>query len=100
MFDERARRNLVDRGSPIRLLRIPPSPGRPARQPRLRRRPVEELSSGEVFVEVSPGVPDGFQFDTEVNLWSSTQDAVRIFDPEGRRWSPTSPSAAQSGTAF
>ncbi|MCG6901868.1 MAG: SMP-30/gluconolactonase/LRE family protein [Rhodobacter sp.] len=41
------------------------------------------LSGGEVFVEVSPGVPDGFRFDTLGNLWSSAQDGVRCFDPNG-----------------
>lgn len=41
------------------------------------------LSGGEVFVVVSPGVPDGFRFDTDGNLWSSAQDGVRVFDPEG-----------------
>lgn len=41
------------------------------------------LSGGEVFVEVSPGVPDGFRLDTDGNVWSSAQDGVRVFDPEG-----------------
>ncbi len=40
------------------------------------------LSGGEVFVEVSPGVPDGFRFDDQGNLWTSAQDGVRVFDPE------------------
>ena len=41
------------------------------------------LSGGEVFVEVSPGVPDGFRFDAEGNLWTSAQDGVHCFDPNG-----------------
>ncbi len=41
------------------------------------------LTGGEVFVEVAPGHPDGFRFDTEGNLWSSALDGVRVFDPEG-----------------
>jgi gluconolactonase len=41
------------------------------------------LTGGEVFVEVSPGVPDGFRLDVEGNLWTSAQDGVRCFDPEG-----------------
>jgi gluconolactonase len=41
------------------------------------------LSGGAVFVEVSPGVPDGFRFDEDGNLWSSAQDGVRVFDAEG-----------------
>ncbi|MEX5728720.1 gluconolactonase [Rhodovulum iodosum] len=42
------------------------------------------LSGGEVFVEVAPGVPDGFRVDVQGNLWSSAQDGVRVFDAEGR----------------
>ncbi len=41
------------------------------------------LSGGEVFVEISPGVPDGFRFDEHGNLWSSAQDGVRVFDQNG-----------------
>ncbi|WP_316295316.1 SMP-30/gluconolactonase/LRE family protein [Aestuariicoccus sp. MJ-SS9] len=41
------------------------------------------LKGGAVFAEVSPGVPDGFRFDDQGNLWSSAQDGVRVFDPEG-----------------
>lgn len=41
------------------------------------------LSGGEVFVEISPGVPDGFRFDEDGNLWSSAQDGIRVFDNEG-----------------
>lgn len=46
-------------------------------------RPSNRLDGGEVFVEVAPGVPDGFRLDKEGNLWSSAQDGVRCFDPEG-----------------
>lgn len=45
--------------------------------------PGNSLSGGEVFVEVFPGVPDGFRFDDEGNLWSSAQDGVRVFCPSG-----------------
>ncbi|WP_232822951.1 SMP-30/gluconolactonase/LRE family protein [Oceanibium sediminis] len=45
--------------------------------------PDNTLSGGEVFVEVAPGVPDGFRFDTDGNLWSSSQDGLRVFDPAG-----------------
>ncbi len=41
------------------------------------------LQGGAVFVEVSPGVPDGFRFDVEGNLWSSARDGVLCFDPAG-----------------
>ncbi len=41
------------------------------------------LQGGAVFVEVSPGVPDGFRFDVEGNLWTSSQDGVQCFDSAG-----------------
>jgi len=41
------------------------------------------LSGGKVFAEVSPGVPDGMRFDTEGNLWSSSQNGIICFSPEG-----------------
>lgn len=41
------------------------------------------LEGGAVFVEIDPGVPDGFRFDVEGNLWSSARDGVHCFDPEG-----------------
>ena len=42
------------------------------------------LKGGEVFVEVDPGVPDGFRFDVEGNLWTSARDGVHCFDPQGQ----------------
>ena len=41
------------------------------------------LSGGDVFVEVTSGVPDGFRFDSEGNLWTSAQDGVYCFDTAG-----------------
>ena len=41
------------------------------------------LSGGAVFVEIDSGVPDGFRFDAEGNLWSSARDGVHCFDPQG-----------------
>lgn len=41
------------------------------------------LSGGKVFCEISPGVPDGFRFDTAGNLWTSCQDGVICFAPSG-----------------
>lgn len=41
------------------------------------------LKGGEVFCEVAPGVPDGFRFDTEGNLWTSARDGVICFSPSG-----------------
>jgi gluconolactonase len=45
--------------------------------------PDNTLSGGEVFVEVSPGVPDGFRFDADGNLWTSAQDGVHCYDRDG-----------------
>jgi gluconolactonase len=32
---------------------------------------------------VSPGVPDGFRLDTEGNIWTSAQDGVHCYAPDG-----------------
>jgi gluconolactonase len=39
--------------------------------------------NGREFVEVSPGVPDGFRVDEHGNVWTSSQDSVQVFDPAG-----------------
>lgn len=41
------------------------------------------LTGGEVFAEVSPGLPDGFRTDTEGNVWTSARDGVHCLSPEG-----------------
>jgi len=41
------------------------------------------LSGGGVFCEVDPGVPDGFRLDTQGNVWTSCQDGVICFAPDG-----------------
>jgi gluconolactonase len=41
------------------------------------------LTNGQVFVEVSPGLPDGFRLDTDGNIWTSAQDGVHCYSPEG-----------------
>ncbi len=41
------------------------------------------LSGGEVFAEVSPGLPDGFRCDTEGNIWTSAGNGVQVYTPEG-----------------
>lgn len=41
------------------------------------------LADKGIFVEVSPGVPDGFRFDVDGNLWSSAQDGVHCYAPDG-----------------
>ncbi len=35
------------------------------------------------MVEVAPGVPDGIRCDIEGNIWSSAQDGVHCYTPEG-----------------
>jgi gluconolactonase len=39
--------------------------------------------NGREFVEVSPGLPDGFRVDGTGNVWTSSLDAVQVFSPAG-----------------
>jgi gluconolactonase len=39
--------------------------------------------NGRIFAEVSPGLPDGFRVDVDGNIWTSSQDAVQVFAPDG-----------------
>jgi gluconolactonase len=41
------------------------------------------LSNGRVFCEVDPGVPDGFRLDVHGNVWTSCQNGVICFAPDG-----------------
>ena len=41
------------------------------------------LSGGEVFAEVSPGIPDGLRVDVAGNIWTSAQDGVHCYAPDG-----------------
>jgi gluconolactonase len=41
------------------------------------------LSGGEVFAVCEAGVFDGFRFDEAGRLWSSAEDGVHCFDPDG-----------------
>jgi gluconolactonase len=47
--------------------------------------PDNRLSNGRVFCEVDPGVPDGFRLDVDGNVWTSCQDGVLCFAPDGTR---------------
>lgn len=38
-----------------------------------------------VFAEVRPGVSDGFRIDEAGRLWSSSEDSVQVFAPDGER---------------
>lgn len=40
-----------------------------------------KLSRGRIFVDVQPGVPDGFRLDDRENLWVTAQDGVHIYSP-------------------
>jgi gluconolactonase len=40
--------------------------------------------NGREFVEVRPGVPDGFRVDEHGNVWTSSHDSVQVFNPAGR----------------
>lgn len=42
-----------------------------------------KLSNGNVFCEVDPGVPDGFRLDIDGNVWTSCQNGVICFGPDG-----------------
>ncbi len=41
------------------------------------------LSGGEVFAECEAGVFDGFRLDTQGRIWSSAEDGVHCYDPDG-----------------
>ena len=41
------------------------------------------LHDGRVFAEVSPGVPDGMRVDEHGNLWTSADDGVHCYAPDG-----------------
>ncbi|GHC26531.1 gluconolactonase [Kushneria pakistanensis] len=43
------------------------------------------LSNERMFVEVSPGVPDGLKVDEAGNVWSSSDSGLQVFSPEGQR---------------
>jgi gluconolactonase len=41
------------------------------------------LANGRKFVDVSPGVPDGFRLDHQGWIYTSAQDAVHVIHPDG-----------------
>ena len=43
----------------------------------------KRLTGGTVFCTIDMGLPDGFRFDTDGNLWTSAGDGVHCFSPEG-----------------
>jgi gluconolactonase len=44
-----------------------------------------KCKNGREFVEVNPGLPDGFRVDETGNVWTSSADSVQVFDPQGQR---------------
>ncbi|CAM2147081.1 gluconolactonase [Pararobbsia alpina] len=45
-------------------------------------RPDGTLANGRVFVEVSPGLPDGMRIDEYGNVWTSAEDGVHCYSPD------------------
>lgn len=43
-----------------------------------------EVSGGEVFCRIDPGVPDGIRCDAKGRVYSSAGDGVHLFGPDGR----------------
>ncbi len=41
------------------------------------------LTNGAVFCEIGNGVPDGIRCDSKGRIWSSAEDGVHIFSPDG-----------------
>jgi gluconolactonase len=45
--------------------------------------PDGRLSNSRVFIDVQPGVPDGFRLDTTGNLWVTAADGVHVYTGSG-----------------
>jgi gluconolactonase len=43
------------------------------------------LANGRKFADVSPGVPDGFRVDGNGWIYTSSEDSVQVFHPDGTR---------------
>jgi gluconolactonase len=41
--------------------------------------------NGRVFATISPGLADGFRIDRHGNVWTSSEDSVQVYAPEGTR---------------
>jgi gluconolactonase len=42
-----------------------------------------ELRNGRVFAVIEPGLPDGFRIDVQGWVYTSSQDSVQVFHPDG-----------------
>ena len=45
--------------------------------------PDNSLHNPRVFAEVSPGLPDGFRLDTQGWIYTSSEDSVQVYHPDG-----------------
>ena len=43
----------------------------------------KDVSNSRVVTDVEPGFPDGFRIDVEGNIWTSAQDGVHCYSPDG-----------------
>ena len=43
----------------------------------------KRVRNGRLFVKLSPGLADGFRFDTDGNLWTSAGDGIHCYTPSG-----------------
>lgn len=45
---------------------------------------VDDASGGRVFVDMHPGLADGFRCDEQGNVWTSAGDGVHCYSAEGK----------------
>jgi gluconolactonase len=43
------------------------------------------LAHGRVFADIAPGVPDGFRLDAQGWIYTSSEDSVQVYHPDGTR---------------
>ena len=49
------------------------------------------LDAPRVFLDMEPGVSDGFRVDVDGNVWTSAGDGIHVLDADGRRTRPDHP---------
>ena len=42
-----------------------------------------QLKNGRIFATIEPGQPDGFRIDEQGNIFTSSQDSVQVYAPDG-----------------
>jgi len=45
----------------------------------------QQVTNGRVFAEIEPGQPDGFRVDKQGNIFTSSEDSVQVYAPDGTR---------------